>query len=38
MRVLFGVYGSPHKFDEIGEIRITLESSEDKELQKVFGQ
>lgn len=37
-RVLFGVYGSPHKFDEIGEIRITLESSEDKELQKVFGQ
>ena len=37
-RVLFGVYGSPQKFDEIGEIRITLESSEDKELQKVFGQ
>lgn len=37
-RVLFGVYGSPRKFDEIGEIRITLESSEDKELQKVFGQ
>lgn len=37
-RMLFGVYGSPHKFDEIGEIRITLESSEDKELQKVFGQ
>jgi hypothetical protein len=37
-RVLFGVYGNPHKFDEIGEIRITLESSEDKELQKVFGQ
>lgn len=37
-RVLFGVYGSSHKFDEIGEIRITLESSEDKELQKVFGQ
>lgn len=36
-RVLFGVYGSPQKFDEIGEIRITLESSEDKELQKVFG-
>ena len=37
-RVLFGVYGSPQKYDEIGEIRITLESSEDKELQKVFGQ
>lgn len=37
-RVLFGVYGSPQTFDEIGEIRITLESSEDKELQKVFGQ
>lgn len=37
-RVLFGIYGNPHKFDEIGEIRITLESSEDKELQKVFGQ
>lgn len=37
-RVLFGVYGSPQKFDEIGEIRITLESSEDQELQKVFGQ
>lgn len=37
-RVLFGVYGSPQAFDEIGEIRITLESSEDKELQKVFGQ
>lgn len=36
--VLFGAYGSPQKFDEIGEIRITLESSEDKELQKVFGQ
>ena len=36
--VLFGAYGSPRKFDEIGEIRITLESSEDKELQKVFGQ
>lgn len=37
-RVLFGIYGSPQAFDEIGEIRITLESSEDKELQKVFGQ
>lgn len=37
-RVLFGVYESPHKFDEIGEIRITLESSEDQELRKVFGQ
>lgn len=37
-RVLFGIYGSPQTFDEIGEIRITLESSEDKELQKVFGQ
>lgn len=37
-RVLFGVYGSHQKYDEIGEIRITLESSEDKELQKVFGQ
>lgn len=34
----FGIYGSPQTFDEIGEIRITLESSEDKELQKVFGQ
>lgn len=37
-RVLFGIYGSPQAFDEIGEVRITLESSEDKELQKVFGQ
>lgn len=37
-RVLFGIYGNPQTFDEIGEIRITLESSEDKELQKVFGQ
>ena len=37
-RVLFGVYGSPQKFDEVGEIRITLESSEDQELRKVFGQ
>ena len=37
-REFFGVYGSPQTFDEIGEIRITLESSEDKELQKVFGQ
>ena len=37
-RVLFGVYGSPQTFDEIGEIRITLESSEDKELQNFFGQ
>ena len=37
-RVLFGIYGSPQTFDEIGEVRITLESSEDKELQKVFGQ
>lgn len=37
-RELFGIYGSPQAFDEIGEIRITLESSEDKELQKVFGQ
>ena len=37
-RELFGVYGSPKTADEVGEIRITLESSEDKELQKVFGQ
>lgn len=37
-RVFFGVYGNPQAADEIGEIRITLESSEDKELQKVFGQ
>lgn len=37
-RVLFGVYGSPQKTDEIGEVRITLESSEDQELRKVFGQ
>lgn len=34
----FGIYGNPQAADEIGEIRITLESSEDKELQKVFGQ
>ena len=34
----FGFYGNPQATDEIGEIRITLESSEDKELQKVFGQ
>lgn len=37
-RVLFGVYGKPQAADEIGEIRITLESSEDQELRKVFGQ
>lgn len=37
-RVLFGVYGNPQAADEIGEIRITLESSEDQELRKVFGQ
>ena len=37
-RVLFGVYGSPQTFDEVGEIRVTLESSEDQELRKVFGQ
>lgn len=37
-REFFGVYGNPRAADEIGEIRITLESSEDKELQKVFGQ
>ena len=34
----FGIYGSPQATDEIGEIRITLESSEDQELRKVFGQ
>ena len=37
-RELFGVYGSPKTADEVGEIRITLESSEDQELRKVFGQ
>lgn len=37
-REFFGVYGSPRAADEVGEIRITLESSEDQELQKVFGQ
>ena len=37
-REFFGVYGSPQAADEIGEIRITLDSSEDKELRKVFGQ
>lgn len=37
-REFFGVYGSPKTADEVGEIRITLESSEDQELRKVFGQ
>lgn len=37
-REFFGVYGSPRAADEVGEIRITLESSEDQELRKVFGQ
>ena len=37
-REFFGVYGSPQAADEVGEIRITLESSEDQELKKVFGQ
>ena len=37
-REFFGVYGNPKTADEVGEIRITLESSEDQELRKVFGQ
>lgn len=35
-RVFLGVYGNAKSVDEVGEIRITLESSEDAELKKVF--
>jgi hypothetical protein len=35
-RVFLGVYGSTNSVDEVGEIRITLESGEDAELKKVF--
>lgn len=35
-RVFLGVYGSTSSVDEVGEIRITLESGEDAELKKVF--